>query len=112
MATSFVSVPLKVSSEVDLNRPFKTFIENTYGVEEGGEDYGQAIKEFTKLRTNVCCKALDKHESSLDSLHRYYDQLIAIDAKLPITENQFEFALFFPTSAVFMGVPQQLAQNP
>ncbi|XP_077996872.1 programmed cell death 6-interacting protein-like [Glandiceps talaboti] len=110
MAT-FVSVPQKFSTEVDLIKPLKTFIANTYGTGDGGEDYGQAVKELNKLRTNACCKTLDKHDSALELICRYYDQLVAIDAKLPITENQIRISFTwqdaFDKGSFFGGAKKQ-----
>ncbi|CAG5134687.1 unnamed protein product, partial [Candidula unifasciata] len=84
---SFIGVPLKKTFEVDLINPLKTFIRNTFS-QANPEDYGQALTEFNKLRNVMIKKSVDKHESTLEVLYRYYDQLVAIENKLPITENQ------------------------
>ncbi|XP_071493136.1 programmed cell death 6-interacting protein-like [Diadema antillarum] len=87
MAT-FLAVPLKNSSEVELQRPLQNFIKNTYSDLPEGEDFSQQLKEFSKQRTNTVCRKLDKHANSIDLLGKYYDQLVAIDGKLPIMEGQ------------------------
>ncbi|KAH9524394.1 Rhophilin, Rho GTPase binding protein [Bulinus truncatus] len=86
MAAS-ISVPLKKNYEVDLVKPLKTFIQNTF-TQANQDDYNQALNEFNKLRNTMITKSVDKHESALEVLYRYYDQLVAIENKLPITENQ------------------------
>lgn len=70
MAT-FISVPLKKSSEVDLVKPLSKFVTASYpAVEEQGE-YLSAVEELNKLRRNALGRPLDKHESSLEILLRY-----------------------------------------
>ncbi|RUS90047.1 hypothetical protein EGW08_002160 [Elysia chlorotica] len=84
---SFISVPLKKTYEVDLVKPLRTFIQNTFS-QANPDDYNQALADFNKLRNTTVVKSVDKHESALDVLYRYYDQLVAIENKLPIAENQ------------------------
>lgn len=87
MAT-FVSVPLKKSSEVDLFKPLSKFISATYPSGEIQAEYCRAAEELNKLRKIAVGRSLDKHESSLETLLRYYDQLCSIEAKFPFSENQ------------------------
>uniref|UniRef100_A0A3Q4BVP0 Programmed cell death 6-interacting protein n=1 Tax=Mola mola TaxID=94237 RepID=A0A3Q4BVP0_MOLML len=87
MAT-FVSVPLKKSSEVDLTRPLSKFVIATYQTSEDQAEYIRAVEELNKLRKNALGRPLDKHESSLEILLRYYDQLCAVEPKFPFSENQ------------------------
>ncbi|CAL1536222.1 unnamed protein product [Lymnaea stagnalis] len=84
---SFISVPLKKTYEIDFVKPLRTFIQNTF-TQANPDDYHQALSEFNKLRNAMITKSLDKHESALEVLYRYYDQLVAIENKLPIAENQ------------------------
>ena len=70
MATCFLAVPLKRTWEVDLVKPLKTFISDTYSGSDS-EDFDQALNEFSKLRNNTIAKSLDKHESALEVLYRY-----------------------------------------
>ncbi|XP_012936236.1 programmed cell death 6-interacting protein [Aplysia californica] len=84
---SFIAVPLKKTYEVDFVKPLRTFIQNTF-TQADPDDYNQALSEFNKLRTTMITKSVDKHESALEVLYRYYDQLVAIENKLPIAENQ------------------------
>ncbi|KAK0059367.1 programmed cell death 6-interacting protein [Biomphalaria pfeifferi] len=84
---ALISVPLKKTYEVDLVKPLRTFIQNTF-TQANSDDYNQALSEFNKLRNTMITKSVDKHESALEVLYRYYDQLVAIENKLPIAENQ------------------------
>uniref|UniRef100_A0A671U401 Programmed cell death 6 interacting protein n=1 Tax=Sparus aurata TaxID=8175 RepID=A0A671U401_SPAAU len=87
MAT-FISVPLKKSSEVDLVKPLSKFVTATYPTGEEQGEYIRAVEELNKLRRNALGRPLDKHESSLEILLRYYDQLCAVEPKFPFSENQ------------------------
>uniref|UniRef100_UPI003AAD6BD2 programmed cell death 6-interacting protein isoform X1 n=1 Tax=Centroberyx gerrardi TaxID=166262 RepID=UPI003AAD6BD2 len=87
MAT-FISVPLKKSSEVDLVKPLSKFVTATYPAGEEQGEYIRAVEELNKLRKNALGRPLDKHESSLEILLRYYDQLCAVEPKFPFSENQ------------------------
>ncbi|MBN3307667.1 PDC6I protein, partial [Amia calva] len=87
MAT-FISVPLKKSSEVDLVKPLSKFVSATYGGSEEQSEYIRAVEELNKLRRSALGRPLDKHESSLEILLRYYDQLCAVEPKFPFSENQ------------------------
>ncbi|KAL6099846.1 pdcd6ip [Pungitius sinensis] len=87
MAT-FISVPLKKSSEVELVKPLSKFITATYPAGEEQGEYIRAVDELNKLRKNALGRPLDKHESSLEILLRYYDQLCAVEPKFPFSENQ------------------------
>jgi len=70
MASCFLSVPLKRTWEVDLVKPLKTFISDTYSGSDS-EDFDQALNEFNKLRNSTISKSIDKHESSLEVLYRW-----------------------------------------
>ncbi|XP_012290898.2 programmed cell death 6-interacting protein isoform X2 [Aotus nancymaae] len=88
MAT-FISVQLKKTSEVDLAKPLVKFIQQTYP--SGGEEqaqYCRAAEELSKLRRAAVGRPLDKHEGSLETLLRYYDQICSIEPKFPFSENQ------------------------
>ncbi|XP_037831534.1 programmed cell death 6-interacting protein isoform X2 [Kryptolebias marmoratus] len=87
MAT-FISVPLKKSSEVDLVKPLSKFVTATYPPGEEQAEHLRAVEELNKLRKNALGRPLDKHESSLEILLRYYDQLCSIEPKFPFSENQ------------------------
>uniref|UniRef100_A0A3B3SI78 Programmed cell death 6-interacting protein n=1 Tax=Paramormyrops kingsleyae TaxID=1676925 RepID=A0A3B3SI78_9TELE len=106
MAT-FISVPLKKSSDVDLVKPLSKFITATYAAGEDQAEYLRAVEELNKLRKNALNRPLDKHESSLEILMRYYDQLSAIEPKFPFSENQlcltFTWKDAFDKGSLFVG---------
>ncbi|MED6273489.1 Rhophilin, Rho GTPase binding protein [Characodon lateralis] len=85
---SFISVPLKKSSEVDLVKPLSKFVTASYPAGEEQSEYLRAVEELNKLRKSALGRPLDKHESSLEILLRYYDQLCSIEPKFPFSENQ------------------------
>uniref|UniRef100_A0A4W4EUU8 Programmed cell death 6-interacting protein n=1 Tax=Electrophorus electricus TaxID=8005 RepID=A0A4W4EUU8_ELEEL len=85
MAT-FISVPLKKTSEVDLLKPLSKFITSAYPAGEEQAEYLRAVDELNKLRKSALGRPLDKHESSLEILLRYYDQLCAVEPKFPFPE--------------------------
>ncbi|XP_059899303.1 programmed cell death 6-interacting protein isoform X3 [Gadus macrocephalus] len=87
MAT-FISVPLKKSSEVDLVKPLSKFVTMNYPAGEEQTEYIRALEELNKLRKNALGRPLDKHDSSLEILLRYFDQLSAVEPKFPFSENQ------------------------
>uniref|UniRef100_A0A8C4Y0H3 BRO1 domain-containing protein n=1 Tax=Gopherus evgoodei TaxID=1825980 RepID=A0A8C4Y0H3_9SAUR len=87
MAT-FISVQSKKASEVDLAKPLCKFIQQTYPAGEAQNDHCRAAEELNKLRKSAVGRPLDKHESSLETLMRYYDQLCSIEPKFPFSENQ------------------------
>lgn len=70
MAT-FISVPLKKSSEVDLVKPLSKFVNATYQASDEQGEYIRAVEELNKLRKSAVGRPLDKHESSLEVLLRY-----------------------------------------
>ncbi|XP_004704118.1 programmed cell death 6-interacting protein isoform X1 [Echinops telfairi] len=88
MAT-FISVQLKKTSEVDLAKPLVKFIQQTYpSAGEEQAQYCRAAEELSKLRRAALGRPLDKHEGSLETLLRYYDQICSIEPKFPFSENQ------------------------
>ena len=80
MAT-FLAIPLKKTGEVDVVKPFRSFIQNTFTT-ANPEDYNTAISEFNKLRNLMINKSVDKHESALEVLYRWVSQEVFIDIYL------------------------------
>ncbi|XP_060103578.1 programmed cell death 6-interacting protein isoform X2 [Heteronotia binoei] len=85
---SFITVQMKKASEVDLAKPLCKFIQQTYSGGDSQTEHCRAAEELNKLRKSALGRSLDKHESSLETLLRYYDQLCAIEPKFPFSENQ------------------------
>ncbi|CAF4083315.1 unnamed protein product, partial [Rotaria magnacalcarata] len=79
----FLSVPAKKAFDVTLSTPIKNFIKATFGDKE---DYSASIDGFNSLRVEALLRS--NYRDDCSKLFRYYDQLHAIEYKLPITENQ------------------------
>ncbi|XP_022903763.2 programmed cell death 6-interacting protein [Onthophagus taurus] len=89
--TDLLSIPLKKPSEVDVVKPLKNLIQSRYSTADKPQDYSEAINEFAKLRTTGIWKAFEKYESSLEVVYSYYDQLVALEQKIPPQEVQIPF---------------------
>uniref|UniRef100_A0A7I5E8C2 BRO1 domain-containing protein n=1 Tax=Haemonchus contortus TaxID=6289 RepID=A0A7I5E8C2_HAECO len=86
---SFLAVPLKSTSDVDLVKPLTLYIDTVYKTSEDNKaEVAEAVQELNKLRSKACCQPLDKHQSALDIVTRYYDQLVAIENKIVISATQ------------------------
>ncbi|XP_050298360.1 programmed cell death 6-interacting protein [Anthonomus grandis grandis] len=86
-----LSVPLKRPSDVDITTPLKNLIQSRYSTADNPENCTEAVNEFSKLRNNAIWKAFEKYESSLDIIYGYYDQLVALEGKIPAQELQVPF---------------------
>ncbi|XP_008545524.1 programmed cell death 6-interacting protein [Microplitis demolitor] len=86
-----IAVPLKKPSDVDVIKPLTNVIKSTYNSATNQKDYTEAISEFSKLRSNALWRAFEKYESSLEVIYNYYDQLCALEGKIPAHELQIPF---------------------
>lgn len=102
--TELISIPLKKSNEVDLVKPFKTLISSTYSTADQPVDHSDAVSEIQRLRV-AATKNPDRSESSLEALQRYYDQLVALEQKIPANEVQiaFKWKDAFDKGSIFGG---------
>ncbi|XP_025832314.1 programmed cell death 6-interacting protein [Agrilus planipennis] len=89
--SDLISIPLKKPSEVDIIKPLKNLIQSRYSTADNPEDYSDQINELSKLRNNAIWRAFEKYESSLEIVYGYYDQLVALESKLPVQEVQIPF---------------------
>lgn len=89
--SSFLQIPLKKTQSVDFVKPLSSYIKNTFSNEILNENK-DSLAELNQLRSNAVVKSLDKHETSLETLERYYDQLCTMEAKLSITEDQIRIS--------------------
>lgn len=76
-AVAYLSVPLKKTWEVELAKPLRNFIADTYS-ECSPEDQKTSLNEFQKLRNNAIAKSVDKHESALEILYRSNQTLLVL----------------------------------
>nr|XP_003699475.1 PREDICTED: programmed cell death 6-interacting protein [Megachile rotundata] len=86
-----IAVPLKKPSDVDVIKPLTNVIKSTYNSSSNQKDYTEAINDFSKLRNNALWRAFEKFESSLEVIYSYYDQLCALEGKIPAHELQIPF---------------------
>ncbi|VDN50231.1 unnamed protein product [Dracunculus medinensis] len=108
MSSTFLAVPLKATNEVDLVKPLAHYIETMCEISDDIKaEMKEAVQELNKLRNKACIQPLDKHQSALDVVTRYYDQLVAIESKLPITATQnpisFKWKDAFDKGLLFFG---------
>ncbi|KAI1724665.1 BRO1-like domain-containing protein [Ditylenchus destructor] len=108
--TNFISVPLKTTSEVDYIKPLKSYVDTLLDLKsELKIEVNEGIVELNKLRSRACIQPLDRHQTSLDIVTRYYDQLCSIECKLPITPTQnpisFKWRDAFAKSSYFFSKP-------
>ncbi|XP_060527003.1 programmed cell death 6-interacting protein [Cylas formicarius] len=89
--SELISLPLKKPSDVDIVTPLKNLIQSRYSTADKPEDCTEAVNEFSKLRNNAIWKAFEKYESSLEIIYNYYDQLVALESKIPVQELQVPF---------------------
>lgn len=88
----FVAVPIKKTSEVDLVKPLKNVIASYYSSGEDAAAFDEAIESLNRLRKECTNKSLEfKHESSIVSLEKYYDQLCNLECKCPPSEISIPF---------------------
>ncbi|UJR13652.1 hypothetical protein I4U23_000664 [Adineta vaga] len=92
----FLSVPAKKAFDVTLSTPIKNFIKATFGDKE---DYSASVDGFNSLRAEALLRS--NYRDDCSKLLRYYDQLHAIEYKLPITENQIR--IYFKWQDAFVG---------
>lgn len=102
-----LAVPLKKPSEVDVVKPLRNLIQSAYSSSPSSEscNVGPAVNEFSKLRNSAIWKFFEKYETSLDIVYGYYDQLCALETKIPAHELQipFKWKDAFDKGSIFGG---------
>ncbi|XP_055343943.1 programmed cell death 6-interacting protein-like [Paramacrobiotus metropolitanus] len=100
----FITIPTKPTIEAELKKPLSNAITAVYSG-ESIQDINQSLDELDKLRKNAVCRILDRHESSLEILYKYYDQLHSLEMKLPSAEHQipFKWKDAFDKGGLFVG---------
>lgn len=82
--TKMLVIPPKKAYELNMCYPIKQFIQQTYSTNL--DDYLKSVDALNQLRNEALFKS--NRQERLNKLMRYYDQLTAIETKLPISENQ------------------------
>ncbi|XP_055902668.1 programmed cell death 6-interacting protein [Eupeodes corollae] len=104
--SKLLGVPLKKPSEVDIVKPLTNLIQSTYsGPGSDKVNYSEAVTEFSKQRNTAIWKFFDKYEASLETVYAYYDQICALEAKIPVNELQvpFKWKDAFDKGSIFGG---------
>jgi programmed cell death 6-interacting protein len=83
-----VLIPQKRTLDVNMTYPLTQFIKQTYT--SNLEDYFKSVDALNQLRNDALFKA--NRQEKLNKLLRYFDQLSAIEGKLPISENQIRIS--------------------
>lgn len=83
-----VIIPHKKAYELNICYPLQQFIKQTYT--SNLDDYLRSVDSLNQLRVDALFKS--SRQEKLNKLMRYYDQLTAIESKLPISENQIRLA--------------------
>lgn len=79
-----IVVPAKKAYELNICHPLKQFIQQTYSTNL--DDYLKSVDALNQLRNEALFKS--NRQERLNKLLRYFDQLTAIESKLPISESQ------------------------
>ena len=83
-----IIVPHKKAYELNICYPLQQFIKQTYN--SNLDDYLKSVDSLNQLRNDALFKT--SRQEKLNKLMRYYDQLTAIEAKLPLSENQIRLS--------------------
>ncbi|CAI5445333.1 unnamed protein product [Caenorhabditis angaria] len=95
-----ISIDQQCRLMVDLVKPLTTYIDSVYNTSDDNKaEISEAVQELNKLRSKACCQPLDRHQSALDVVTRYYDQL----ASLSLSDGSFERAAILFNCAALMS---------
>ncbi|CAG9798578.1 unnamed protein product [Chironomus riparius] len=99
-----LTVPLKKPNEVDLVKPLKSLIQSS-NVKPADSSQMEKINSFNKQRNHAVFKVFEKNEAALEAIYAYYDQLNALEVKIPIHEFQvpFKYKDAFDKGSIFGG---------
>ncbi|XP_013102733.1 programmed cell death 6-interacting protein [Stomoxys calcitrans] len=105
--SKLLGVPLKKPAEVDVEKPLNNLIQSTYSgaSPEAKESYKSAVQQFARQRNAAIWKFFEKYESSLEIVYAYYDQISALETKIPVNELQipFKWKDAFDKGSIFGG---------
>ncbi|OQR67538.1 programmed cell death 6-interacting protein-like [Tropilaelaps mercedesae] len=87
----YIAIPLKKTSEVDLIKPLTGVFSGLYTGQDEKQEYTAALHTMNSMRKNATWRTLDKHQSSVDAMATYYDQLVSLESKVPVHEIQVPF---------------------
>lgn len=87
----YIAIPLKKTSEVDLIKPLTQVFSSLYTGKDEQQEYQAALQTLNSMRKNATWRTLDKHQSSVDAMSTYYDQLVSLESKVPVHDVQIPF---------------------
>ncbi|XP_046659783.1 programmed cell death 6-interacting protein-like [Homalodisca vitripennis] len=88
--TKLLTVPMKKPTDVDVVRPLENLINTVYKSPKD-KDISKQIREFSNLRNNAVLKSYEQFEGSLEIIYTYYDQVVALENKIPQNELHISF---------------------
>jgi len=102
--TELLAVHPKKTADIDIARPLSNWISSTFGSSDDPIDASSDVEEFQRLRQAVA-RLSDTGENGLSALSNYFDQLVAIDKKIPVSEVQipFKWKDAFDKGSIFGG---------
>merc|ERR1719309_247568 len=102
--TELLTVPLKRGSEVDLGGPLTRWIQSTFSSEDHPADISASVSALSKMRSGVV-KLTERGEAGLNSAANYYDQIHALESKIPLNELAvgFKWKDAFDKGSLFGG---------
>jgi hypothetical protein len=80
-----LSVDRKKTDKVDWVKPLQQFIRNSYSAQIA-QDYQEALNGLQQLREDVR-NVQDRNDAAKDLLLRYFTQLLSLENRFPIGEN-------------------------
>ncbi|XP_067617423.1 programmed cell death 6-interacting protein isoform X2 [Eurosta solidaginis] len=105
--SNLLAVPPKKPAEVEIIKPLNNLIQSTYSGASAEEKakYAEAVNEFSKQRNTAIWKFFEKYEASLETVYAYYDQICALETKIPVNELQipFKWKDAFDKGSIFGG---------
>ncbi|XP_017494153.1 PREDICTED: programmed cell death 6-interacting protein [Rhagoletis zephyria] len=105
--SKILAVPPKKPAEVEIVKPLNNLIQSTYSGASAEEKakYSEAVNEFSKQRNTAIWKFFEKYESSLEVVYAYFDQICALETKIPVNELQipFKWKDAFDKGSIFGG---------
>ncbi|BHF64408.1 Rhophilin, Rho GTPase binding protein [Sparganum proliferum] len=84
---SFLSVPTKKGSEVELVKPIEHYIKGNYGAGPATA-CSKGLSHLQKVRANILTKLNDKHESTVTYIEEYVDTLMNLEQRIPMTNQE------------------------
>jgi programmed cell death 6-interacting protein len=108
-----IAVPLKEPCDTGIVKPLNKLFSTSCGKAGKTKNYREVIREFNKLRNDAIFSFHEKCESSLKTAYIYYDQLCALEEKVPSCEVRipFKWKCAFNKRSIFGGCISQTVRS-